>query len=111
MRYQFYTDGSGKTICLSSYAGKTVRGIAKCNPSDNYNEVTGKMLARARCDAKVANKRFRNAKKEYKKAYEDAYKAYVRLVEMDTYVTDAYQEAMDTERIVSEIISELGGCE
>ena len=111
MRYQFYTDGTGKTICLSSYAGKTVRGISKCDPNDNYNEVTGKLLAQARCDAKIAKKRFKNAQNEYRKAYEDAYKAYTRLLEMDNYVTDAYHEALDTERIVSEIISDLKGCE
>lgn len=31
MRYRFYVTDN-KVICVSSYAGKTVRGVAKCDP-------------------------------------------------------------------------------
>lgn len=58
-KYVNYTkpDGSIVTICISRYAGKTVKGYAKCHPGDTYDEEFGKKLARARCDIIVNNRR------------------------------------------------------
>lgn len=63
-RYTFYKQGNN-VICVSHYAGKTVKGIAKCAPSDNYDENFGKALAQLRCDIKVANKRYQAAQANY----------------------------------------------
>lgn len=54
-----------KVIALSTYAGRTVRGIAKCHPNDNFDEEYGKKLAAARCNAKIAEKRYVRAHKKY----------------------------------------------
>ena len=54
-----------KVIALSTYAGRTVRGIAKCHPNDNFDEEYGKKLAAARCNAKIAEKRYARALKKY----------------------------------------------
>ena len=64
-------DGSEShvVIALSTYAAKTVRGVAKCNASDEFSIKTGKELAAARCDVKVCHKRLRNlSKKRYELA-------------------------------------------
>ena len=54
-----------KVIALSTYAGRTVRGIAKCHPNDNFDEEYGKKLAAARCNAKIAEKRYARAHNKY----------------------------------------------
>lgn len=58
--YRFYK-GKNTITCVSSYAGKTVRGVAKCAPNDEWDEDLGKRLAKLRCDVKVAKKRAMNA--------------------------------------------------
>lgn len=60
-----------KVICTSSFAGKTVRGVANCSQHDEFNLETGKQLAKLRCDVKVAQKRANKAKldKDYLVAY------------------------------------------
>jgi hypothetical protein len=59
-RYTFYKQGNN-VICVSHYAGKTVKGIARCAPDDVYDENFGKSLAQLRCDIKVAEKRYKAA--------------------------------------------------
>lgn len=63
-RYEFVVNKEKRTIvALTSFAGKTVSGIAKCHPSDSFNEEAGKALAKARADFKVAVKRSKYANK------------------------------------------------
>ncbi len=56
-----YVVTPNKVIALSTYAGRTVRGIAKCHPNDEFNEEYGKKLAAARCNQKIAAKRYERA--------------------------------------------------
>lgn len=63
-RYHFYSTPNGETICVSTFAKKKIKGVAKCSPSDTYDEETGKMLAMLRCDKKIAKKRLQRAKRE-----------------------------------------------
>lgn len=58
-RHYFYTDKSGAkvVVAVSTYAGKPVKAIAKCDPNDKYSEETGKQLAEARCNVRVSAKR------------------------------------------------------
>lgn len=67
-RYKIFTDGKGKVIVVSHYAGKPVRGVAKCHKNDSYNEDVGITLATARCDAKIAAKRVKRAKEKLDEA-------------------------------------------
>lgn len=48
-------------IAISSYAGKLVKGVAKCDPSDTFDVEKGKLLAAARCNEKVCSKRLAHA--------------------------------------------------
>jgi hypothetical protein len=85
-------------IAFSSFAGKTITGVAKCDPEDTFDLDTGKKLASARCDFKVAKKRMKHAKAclEYATEAAEYWASYKE--KMEAYVTDsakAYDEALD----------------
>ena len=71
-KYKFYqtktADGFQKIIAVATYAGKTVRGVAICDPKDTFDPDFGKKLAAARCEAKVALKRLNRATVKYNEA-------------------------------------------
>lgn len=48
-------------VALSTFAGKVVRGVARCAPNDTFNVEVGKKLAEARCSAKIAHLRLKRA--------------------------------------------------
>ncbi len=93
-KYNYFTDGENKVVAVATYAGKPVRGVAKCDPNDNFDLATGKELAAARCNAKIAKKRQANAFKQMsvaKAQLEQAQKQYHNMV---NYYEDAC-EALD----------------
>ena len=61
-KYSFYTDGKTKVVAVSTYAGRAVRGVAKCDVNDTFSLEDGKKLAAARCNEKIAKKRLARAK-------------------------------------------------
>ena len=65
--YKYYTSGN-KVVATSTFAGRPVRGIAKCDPEDTFSLENGKKLAAARCDNKIALKRVKSAKNKLAKA-------------------------------------------
>lgn len=91
-KYKFFTTPDNKIIAVSTYAGRTVKGVAKTDPRDKFDEAFGKELAAARCATKVAKKRFARAKRMVNKAmiqYEAASKYVDR---MKAYQSDAENE-------------------
>ena len=98
-KYHYYTgttkEGIKQVICVSSYAGQKVRGIAKCSPADTYNEEYGKELARLRCDIKVATLKTRYANS--RKAIALDYFNYItqEMGRMTEFVNDA-ESQLDT---------------
>lgn len=73
-RYRYIIDSEEqptKVIVLSKYAGKDVRGIAKCSPNDEFDVEVGKALAQLRCDQKVAWKRLQRARRKVAEANEE----------------------------------------
>ena len=78
-RYIYHTDSHNNTYCVSYFAGKPVTACAKLDPRDTYNKEKGEMIAQARCNAKIAEKRVKLATKRTKLAqeiYTDAEKYY-----------------------------------
>lgn len=63
-----YVQAGNRVIAISTYAGKTVRGVAKCDPRDNFDIEAGKKLAAARCNQKVLAKRFARSQKKVAEA-------------------------------------------
>ena len=63
-----------KVVAVSTYAGRTVRGVAKCDPKDTFDIEKGKQLAAARCQAKVSSQRLKRATKKLDEAVKAAEK-------------------------------------
>ena len=60
--YKYKIDEEHKTIvAFSSFAGRTVTGVARCANEDIFDIETGKKLAAARCNLKIAEKRMKYA--------------------------------------------------
>lgn len=102
--YQYYSDHKTYVICVSSYAGKTVRGVAKCSPEDEFNMSYGMELARARCDVKVAKKRLHRAAAQRKEAMNNLFNAKDRYAKMEDYFYDAEYEVDYSEEQLREIL-------
>lgn len=93
MKYNYHIDVEGKkVVCLTRYAGRVVRGIAKCNPEyDEFNIETGKQLAKLRCEAKVAAKRAKTCKRRF----EEATIMYVAAKKNELRSRVAYKESLN----------------
>ena len=91
-RYKYYKDSKGKVIAVSSYAGKAIRGVAKCNPNDSFDEDVGKQLAQLRCDVKIADKRIKRAQAQYDAATRAVNKAQADWEKAVQYLSNAEQE-------------------
>ena len=102
-----YAQTGNKVIAISTYAGRTVKGVAKADPRDAFSLEDGKKLAAARCNAKIAAKRTKNAEKSLSKAKAALEQAEVRYNKMTSYFNDAsYAESMaanEVDCILSEI--------
>jgi hypothetical protein len=102
--YKYYTDGETKIIAVSTYAGKTVRGIAKCAPGDRYDPEKGRELAEARCAEKIAQKRLQRAHRKVAEAQAAYRKALDFLERMKVYEKDsemALHEATEQRKYVT----------
>ena len=106
-KYTFYTDGANKIIAVSTYAGKTVRGVAKCDPRDTFDSEAGEALAQARCASKIANKRYARACKEQKKAERAVAIAQKRLEKMNAYKEDAATAMVQANSFVTSLAQGL----
>lgn len=107
MRYQFYYDGKGKTICVSHYAGKAYRGVSKCAPSDTYDKEMGAYIAKLRCDRKIAIAKM-NAREEALDAAEAQYYALESKIEaLQQLMYEACDEYEDIDAKLEETMEEL----
>lgn len=81
-----HVDSDAKVVvATSTYAGKTVRGVARCHPNDEFDMDKGIQLAVARCNLKVADKRQARACRKVKEAKLALYGAQVFLDKMLDY--------------------------
>jgi hypothetical protein len=60
-KYKYFTNNKDIVVAVCRYAGRPVRGVAKCAESDTFNLEIGKQLAKLRADLKVANMRCKAA--------------------------------------------------
>ena len=84
-----YAQTGNKVIAISTYAGRTVRAVAKADPRDAFSLEDGKKLAAARCNAKIATKRTKNAEAQLNKAKAALELAEARYNKMTAYFNDA----------------------
>lgn len=67
-KYHFYCDNGGTIVCATTYKKQMIRGVAKCNPDDEFSVDIGKKLAYLRCRHKFAKKKAMRARRAYKEA-------------------------------------------
>lgn len=106
MKYKYVTAGN-TVIALSTYAGKTVKGVAKCDPNDSFSAKAGEELATARCDEKVAQKRVKRAQSklnEARQALREATRDYERMM---AYELDARHQLARASAEVTNILGRM----
>lgn len=111
-KYRFYTATKVtgepyRVIAVSTYEGKTVRGVAKCDPKDTFDMELGKQLAAARCNQKIAQKRARRAKRRSQEADMAVLKAERHATQMHVYLHDAFEAAKEANDTVEDILSKI----
>lgn len=114
-KYQFkvyeHTNEDGTkssiVIALSTYAGKIVKGVAKCMAGDPFDLEKGSRLAAARCDYKVCLKRMKRATKKYNDAEMLLKEAQEHVRQMGNYFADAKAECFEAKLRLDKIESEL----
>ena len=79
-------------IAMSTFAGKTVKGVATCHPGDVFDEQKGMEIAAGRCAEKIAAKRIKRAEECVNDAYELLWFAQAEVDRMLEYADDAYAE-------------------
>lgn len=108
-KFAFFKDASGKQTvsARSTYAGRTVKGYAKCDPRDEFDVEKGKELAAARCNARIAEKRFKRAQKKVAEAQAFVDMAQKYLAEMESYLTDSASDMKDANDYVADMVSTM----
>ena len=105
-KYKFYTNGS-RVIAVSTYAGRTVRGVAVCHDDDEFSLEKGKELAALRCAEKIAKKRIARAKckiDEARCAYTDAEAYFYKMID---YRNDALYELNEVIAAKNDLLDNL----
>lgn len=110
-KYKFYeykdTQGKKTVSAVSTYAGRTVKGYAKCDPRDGYSLDNGKKLAAARCNAKVSAKRMKRAERKMAEAQALLDQAQAHYDKMVNYFNDASREKSFAENEVDCLLKEM----
>ena len=110
-KYKFYIhqekDGSTKIVAVSTFGGRNVKGVAKCDPRDNCDIEKGKKLAALRCAQKIEKKRYLNASMKYMNAAREADKADAYFEKMKSYYMDTVDELENIQNELTELMMEL----
>ena len=95
-KYRIYTANHDRTvIAVSSFAGKTVKGIAKCDPKDDPNIEKGIELAILRCDEKISTKKVARGIMKVKAAEAEVAAANKKLANAQEYLIDSENKLFD----------------
>ena len=105
-KYKFYST-TNKVVAVSTYQGRTVRGVATCDPKDTFDIEKGKMLAAARCNQKIAMKRRDRADRELRKAVAAYDKAQKHMYKMNDYYEDSRQAVKNATSTVDQLLADM----
>lgn len=106
-RYKYFTNGKNLVVAVSRYAGKYVRGIAKCSDLDEFDFEVGKKLAKVRCDLKIAGLRTRRAAALQKEAQEQLDEAFRNITNIERYYSEAIYARDKVEQEYQELLTKL----
>lgn len=92
-KFKFFTfkskTGSDTIVAVATYAGRIVKGYAKCDPRDNFDLEDGKKLAAARCRERIAAKRSKRAEQKFAEAVMQLKQAQRHYDKMSKYFDDS----------------------
>lgn len=103
--YRFFQHGN-RVIAVSTYAGRTVRGIAVCAEGDDFDLEYGKRLAAARCNFKIAQKRRDRALGKVVQAVAEVEAANLHMDNARSYFYDAGNAVLEAGNEVDLILAE-----
>lgn len=63
-RYRVYQN-KNQVIVITHYRSKSIKGVAKCSPEDEFDLERGTAIAKCRCDLKLMNKKQDDDAKQY----------------------------------------------
>ena len=106
LKYNFYNTDNA-IICVTYYAGKPVKAIAKCDPMDQFDYNAGKKLAKLRCLAKVKTKQAKYAAEQYRIAREEYQKAKAHLEDMQSFMDKTAEEMIQAKTELEEYAKQL----
>ena len=104
--YHYYYAGN-KIIAVSTYAGKIVRGVAICAPGDDFDLEFGKKLAAARCNEKIAAKRYARASHKMNGVLDKLNDLNGELADVEQYYHDSYLAYNEAAQEVDLLINSL----
>ena len=106
--YQYKDKNAKDTVAAAStYAGRTVKGYAKCDPKDQFSLEKGKELAAARCNAKIAAKRVKRASAKYLEAQKQLADARRFMARMTEYYTDAVDQLDEANEAIADMMKSM----
>jgi hypothetical protein len=105
-KYKFYR-ADNKVIAVSSFAGKPVRGIAKCDPADNFSVENGEELAAARCNNKISAKRVKYLRGKLADACDELAKVKAEVEQLTALYNEAVVRYSNSEIEITEILAKL----
>ena len=107
-KYHFYYNEENRTVvCTTTYKGQMVRGVAKCDPEDDFHIELGKTLAYLRCKTKFARKKLRHALKAEREAFVVANRAQYNLDKACEFVSDSEMQLECVENELKEFEAKL----
>lgn len=105
--YRFYLTSDNAVVAVSTYAGKVVRGVAKCSPTDTFSLEDGKALAAARCNLKIAKKRRARASRKLDEALDASIAAQRQYSNMRHYFEDSHAAVLEAQDELNAILNKL----
>lgn len=105
-KYRLY-NSENKVVAVSTYAGKPVRGIAKCDPADTFSLESGEALAVARCNEKIAEKRMKRAARKFAEAHEALVVAKRYYERMSKYYDDSVANLHTATVYVDDVLNHI----
>ena len=88
-KYRYYVTDK-KVVAVSTYAGRTVRGVAVCHPDDKFDVEFGKRVAAAKCNERIGAKRLARAADKVMEADRLVVEALRHQSRMHSYYQDAF---------------------
>ena len=106
MKFEFVVNPEKRyVIAMAKSDGKVIKGIAKCSPTDVFDEALGKKLAAARCKLKIMKRQaleaadivdfYRELKEEHTKSLRAA----------EQFAWNQYVKVDEAEKELAEVIS------